>query len=41
MYEYIELEQSDGQVIFLAKTSVIKFCEPGVIPGSDDIKKPE
>jgi len=46
MYEYIELEQADGKVIFLAKTSVIKFCEPGVVPGSDATgldpnKKPE
>lgn len=30
---FLELEQSDGTTIFVAKYSVIKFCEPGVTPG--------
>jgi hypothetical protein len=30
MSEFIELEQADGQTIFLARSSVIKFCEHGV-----------
>jgi ATP-dependent Clp protease ATP-binding subunit ClpA len=30
--EFVELEQADGQTIFLARYSIIKFCEPGVTP---------
>jgi hypothetical protein len=30
--EFVELEQADGQTIFLARYSIIKFCEPGVPP---------
>ena len=26
---YVELEQSDGRVVFVSRSSVIKFCEPG------------
>jgi hypothetical protein len=42
MSEFMELEQADGQVIFLARSSVIKFCEYGVAPRSETIsaKKP-
>jgi hypothetical protein len=31
--QYFELEQADGQVMFIATYSVIKFCEPGATPG--------
>ena len=35
--EFMELEQADGQTIFVARSSVIKFCEHGVQPGSDTV----
>lgn len=35
--EYLELEQADGQTIFIARSSVIKFCEHGATPGSETI----
>ena len=35
--EFVELEQADGQTIFIARYSVIKFCEPGVPPNSETI----
>lgn len=31
-YEFLELEQADGQTIYIARTSITKFCEPGVTP---------
>lgn len=33
--EYMELEQADGQTIFVSRSSVIKFCEHGKTPGSE------
>ena len=33
--EYMELEQGDGQTIFVARQSVLKFCEHGKTPGSE------
>ena len=36
---FLELEQDDGQTIFVARSSVVKFCEPGVKPGS--VKVPD
>jgi ATP-dependent Clp protease ATP-binding subunit ClpA len=33
--EFLELEQANGQTILVARSSVIKFCEPGVTPGSE------
>ena len=33
--DFYELEQSNGQTIFIAKYSVIKFCEPGTTPGAE------
>jgi hypothetical protein len=35
MSEFMELEQADGRIIFLARSSVIKFCEHGVTPSSE------
>ena len=32
--EFVELEQADGQTIFVARYSIIKFCEPGTTPDS-------
>ena len=37
MSEFMELEQADGQTIFLSRTSVIKFCEHGVTPNGEAI----
>src|SRR6266478_1827339 len=31
--EFLELEQADGQTVFISRASVIKFCEQGVTPG--------
>jgi hypothetical protein len=33
--EFLEIEQADGQTLFVPGASVIKFCEPGVKPGSE------
>ncbi len=30
--EFIELEQEDGQTVFIARSSVVKFCPHGVKP---------
>ena len=30
--EFIELEQADAQTLFIARSSIIKFCDPGVTP---------
>jgi ATP-dependent Clp protease ATP-binding subunit ClpA len=30
--EFLELEQADGQTVFIARSSVIKFCQPGGTP---------
>ena len=40
--DYLEIEQADGQTIFIARSSVIKFCEHGVTPGPESVsgKKP-
>jgi ATP-dependent Clp protease ATP-binding subunit ClpA len=35
--DYLELEQADGQTIFIARLSVIKFCEHGVTPGPESV----
>ena len=35
--DFFELEQADGQIVFVAKYSVIKFCEPGVAPSAENI----
>jgi ATP-dependent Clp protease ATP-binding subunit ClpA len=35
--EFVELEQADGQTLFIARYSVIKFCEPGVTPTPETI----
>jgi ATP-dependent Clp protease ATP-binding subunit ClpA len=32
---FLELEQADGQIVFLARSSIIKFCDPGVAPKAD------
>ena len=30
--EYTELEQENGQTVFVSSTSIIMFCEPGTTP---------
>ncbi|MEI9866442.1 MAG: hypothetical protein WDN00_18175 [Limisphaerales bacterium] len=37
MSEFMELQQADGQTVFLSRTSVIKFCEHGVTPNGEVI----
>jgi ATP-dependent Clp protease ATP-binding subunit ClpA len=37
LYEYLELEQADGQTIFITRSSVVKFGEHGATPGSATI----
>ena len=37
--EFLELEQASGQVVFVARRSVIKFCEHGVTPNPEIITK--
>jgi ATP-dependent Clp protease ATP-binding subunit ClpA len=35
--DFIELEQADGQTIFVVKYSIIKFCAPGATPGAEKV----
>jgi len=35
--EFVELEQADGQTFFIARYSVIKFCEPGATPNPETV----
>ena len=35
--DFFELEQADGKTIFIARRSLIKFCEHGVTPGPDAV----
>jgi hypothetical protein len=37
MSEFMELEQANGQTIFISRSSVIKFCEHGITPGGETI----
>lgn len=35
--DFIELEQANGQTGFMAKYSVIKFCDPGTTPNAQNV----
>ena len=35
--EFVELEQANGQTIFITRGSVIKFCEHGATPGGEPV----
>jgi ATP-dependent Clp protease ATP-binding subunit ClpA len=35
--EFLELEQADGQTIFIARASVFRFCEHGGTPGPEKV----
>ena len=35
--EFFELEQADGQTVFIPRRSIIKFCEPGSTPGPEPV----
>jgi ATP-dependent Clp protease ATP-binding subunit ClpA len=35
--EFLEIEQKNEERIFIAKSSVVKFCEHGVTPASEDV----
>ena len=35
--EYTELEQSDGQTVFVSSTSIIMFCEAGGTPSFEKV----
>src|SRR5204863_5602163 len=35
--EFVELEQADGQTLFVSRFSIIKFCEHGVTPSAEQI----
>ncbi len=32
---FVELEQADGQIVFIARRTIIRFCEPGVTPAAE------
>ena len=40
---FMELEQANGQTIFVARSSIMKFCEHSVEPKTESVanKKPE
>jgi hypothetical protein len=35
LYEFVELEQADGQTVFIARSSILKFCEHIPVPDSE------
>ncbi len=37
---FVELEQSDGQAVFVARSSIVRFCAPGATPGSENVAGP-
>lgn len=37
MSEFVELEQANGETVFLSRFSVMKFCEHGTTPGGETI----
>ena len=39
--EFVELEQANGETIFLSRFSVMKFCEHGATPGGETISGTE
>jgi ClpA/ClpB-like protein len=39
--DYVELEQADGRTIFVSRFGVIKFCEHGITPGSEQLSNPK
>jgi hypothetical protein len=36
--QFLEIEQADGQTIFIARYSVIRFCQPGVTPSPEIVR---
>jgi hypothetical protein len=39
--EFVELEQANGHTIFVARGSIIKFCEHGATPGGETVSGKE
>ncbi len=39
--EFVELEQANGETIFLSRFSVMKFCEHGATPGGETVSGTE
>lgn len=39
--EFVELEQGNGETVFVSEASIIKFCEHGVIPGAERVSGEE
>jgi hypothetical protein len=39
--DFVELEQADGQRLFVARRSIIKFCEHGATPGGETVSGKE
>jgi hypothetical protein len=37
--DFYQLEQANGQAVFVAKYSVIKFCEPGTTPDGETVSQ--
>ena len=37
--QFVELEQADERTIFVARSSIIKFCEHGATPGSEAVPR--
>lgn len=35
--EFLEIEQANGQTVFLARGTVVKFCEHGTSPGAESV----
>jgi Clp amino terminal domain, pathogenicity island component len=38
---FVELEQSDGQTVFVSRSSIVRFCAPGVTPGLETVPGPK
>lgn len=39
--EFVELEQANGETVFVSEASIIKFCEHGVTPGAERVSGEE
>jgi hypothetical protein len=34
---FIELEQSSGQIVYIPRGAIVKFCEHGVVPACEEV----
>jgi len=37
---FVELEDRNQQLVFIARSSVLRFCKPGVVPAAEEVTPP-